>query len=94
MKRLFFGAITIVISMLALGWPTTGTCVAVPNTPVDVEGTDSEYRELLGMWKGSWGNTDNILLIHRIFSGKIYFTHAWGDQGMSADREAQTRALK
>jgi hypothetical protein len=86
MKKLSFSAITIVISMLTFCLPNNSFCVLVPNTPLDVEGTDLEYRELLGMWKGSWGNTENIILIHKISAGKIYLTHAWGDEDKSAER--------
>lgn len=91
MKKLAFSAITIAISMLTLCLPNAGFCVAVPNTPLDVEGTDLEYRKLLGMWKGSWGKADNILLIHKISAGKIYLTHAWGDEGKSAERVGEIK---
>jgi hypothetical protein len=86
MRKLGLSAITIIILMSTLCLPNSGLCVKVPNTPLDVEGTDLEYRELLGMWKGSWGSTDNIILIHKISAGKIYLTHAWGDEDKSAER--------
>lgn len=86
MKRSTLSAITIAISMLLLFLPRIGFCIAEPNTPLDVEGSDAEYRELLGMWKGSWGNSEQILLIHKISSGKVYFTHAWGDENKKEER--------
>jgi hypothetical protein len=91
MKRLALSAITIIISMITLSLPISGFCVEVPTTPLDVEGTDVEYRELLGVWKGSWGNADSIFLIHKISAGKIYFTHAWGDEGKSAERDGEIK---
>ncbi len=86
MKKLAFSAIIIIISMVTLCLPNSGFCVVVPNTPLDVEGTDLEYRELLGVWEGTWGSTDNIILIHKVSAGKIYITHAWGSEDKSAER--------
>jgi|MudIll2142460700_1097286.scaffolds.fasta_scaffold00682_7 hypothetical protein len=86
MKKLAFAGMAIIFSMITLCLPNTGFCVVVPKTPLDVEGTDLEYRELLGVWKGSWGSTDNIILIHKISAGKIYITHSWGDEDKSAER--------
>jgi hypothetical protein len=91
MRRSTFSAVTIAISILLIFLPRIGFCVAEPNTPLDVEGTDAEYRELLGMWKGYWGNSEQILLIHKINTGKVYFTHAWGDENKSAERMGEIR---
>jgi superfamily I DNA and RNA helicase len=43
------------------------------------------------MWKGYWGNSEQILLIHKINAGKVYFTHAWGDENKSAERMGEIR---
>jgi hypothetical protein len=91
MRRSTFLAVTIAISILLIFLPRIGFCVTEPNTPLDVEGTDAEYRELLGMWKGYWGNSEQILLIHKINAGKVYFTHAWGDENKSAERMGEIR---
>jgi len=91
MKRSSFSAITIVISMLVFFLVENGFCVAEPTTPLDVEGSDAEYRELLGMWKGSWGNSEQILLIHKISADKVYFTHVWGDENKSEERTGEIK---
>jgi hypothetical protein len=42
------------MAMSALFISGLAFCIDIPKTPLDVEGTDAEYRELLGLWKGYW----------------------------------------
>jgi hypothetical protein len=72
----------ILIAMAALFIHGLAFCVDVPNTPLDVEGTDPEYRDLLGVWKGSWVSaTEHIILIYKVSDGQIFMTQAFVDKG-------------
>jgi hypothetical protein len=83
-KKFLLSATAMIIAIAGIWTPCPAFCADIPQTPIDIEGTDTEYRELLGVWKGSWGKSDHIILIHKISGSKIYTTQARGEDGKSA----------
>lgn len=62
-------------------------CLDIPKTPLDVEGTDAEYRELLGLWKGYWDEKyDHVILFYKISGGKAYIMQSWSNADRSVKR--------
>jgi len=85
MKNLKLSAI-IPVAMATLFIPGLAFSLDIPKTPLDVEGTDAEYRGLLGLWKGSWDNSDHVILIYKISDGKAYTMQSWTKADKSVER--------
>lgn len=77
----------ILIAMAALFIHGLAFSLDIPKTPLDVEGTDAEYRELLGLWKGYWDNkSDHVILFYKISGGKAYTMQSWTSADKSVER--------
>ena len=76
----------ILIAMAALFIHGLAFCLDISKTPLDVEGTDAEYRELLGLWKGYWDKSDHVILFFKISGGKAYTMQSWSNADKSVER--------
>jgi hypothetical protein len=89
--KITLSLVVIIVSVFALLIPGLGFCLDIPKMPLDVEATDAEYRELLGLWKGSWDNSDHVILIYKISDGKAYTMQSWTKADKSVERICEIR---
>jgi hypothetical protein len=89
--KITLSLVVIIVSILAYLIPGLGFCLDIPKTPLDVEGTDGEYKEFLGLWKGSWDNSEHVILIYKVKDGKAYTMQSWTNANKSVERICETR---